>query len=258
MDKNHWLRESSDGSLSAYNEAFGECYHSLRDGALNESLYKHVYPALQHIQSVFLELPHILCALDICFGLGYNSFALIATLAQRGYKGKLRIYSPEQDSAIFSALRDFAYPPLMSAYHNEIDKIFCFFAQSLCNVISMYAFKIEDMECEMYIYKGDALDMLNSLPQEAFHIIFQDAFSPKKNPALWSETYFCSLYKLLHSQGIITTYSQSKAIRQNAYRAGLRVYNYESGIVRGGSVMGKDDIRLSSLNGFMIQNKDDL
>ncbi|MDE7235362.1 MAG: hypothetical protein K2N45_01880, partial [Helicobacter japonicus] len=101
--------------------------------------------------------------------------------------------------------------------------------------------------CEFYIYKGDALEMLNILPQESFDIIYQDAFSPKKNPALWSEAYFSLLASLLRSQGIVTTYSQSRSIVQNALRAGLKVYNYESGIVRGGSLMSKDTLNFTRL-----------
>ena len=56
MKSNDWLRQSSDGSLSAYNKAFDECYHSLKDGALSETLYKHIYPSLAHLEYVFKSL----------------------------------------------------------------------------------------------------------------------------------------------------------------------------------------------------------
>ena len=80
-----------------------------------------------------------------------------------------------------------------------------------------------------------------------FHIIFQDAFSPKKNPTLWSKEYFALLYRLLHPQGIITTYSQSRAVRENAINAGFRVYDYKANNVRGSSLISKESLNLEKL-----------
>lgn len=247
MKSNDWLRQSSDGSLSAYNKAFDECYHSLKDGALSETLYKHIYPSLAHLEYVFRSLPTTINMLDICFGLGYNSFTLLAILCKKGYEGILRIYSPEQDEAIFYALLDFNYPPFFAPYKVYMEEILLFFANAPVCTINVYRITLNKMICEFYIYKGDALEMLNILPQESFDIIYQDAFSPKKNPALWSEAYFSLLASLLRSQGIVTTYSQSRSIVQNALRAGLKVYNYESGIVRGGSLMSKDTLNFTRL-----------
>lgn len=267
------LRESSDGSLSAYNALFDECYHSLKDGALSETLHKHIYPSLIHLVSInkrlsstikhdatSLEsstyqgilqdskyLPNELCILDICFGLGYNSFTLLAFLNQMGYEGKVKIYSPEQDESLFSALLDFSYPPLLAPYKKHINEVLFFFANAPTHTLNTYNTAFGEIKSEFCIYKGDALVMLHLLLQESFHIIYQDAFSPKKNPTLWSEEYFCMLYRLLHPQGIITTYSQSSAVIKNALKAQFKVYNYESHIVRGGSVMGKNPIHLPSL-----------
>lgn len=243
-----WIRQSSDGSLSAYNETFDECYHSLKDGALSESLHKHIYPSLAHLESIYGDLPSEIYVLDICFGLGYNTFALLSTLVQKGYRGKVHIYSPEQDEHIFSALCKWAYPPYMSEYIENIDEILSFFAHARSRIMTSHSgILAHNMFYELYIYKGDAIESCALLPKDTFDIIYQDAFSPKKNPTLWSAEYFSLLASLLHSQGIITTYSQSAIIRKNALSAGLRVYNYESGVVRGGSLMSKIALNLKGL-----------
>lgn len=248
MDKaSRWLRKSSDGSLSAYNERFDECYHSLKDGALNETLYKHIYPSLEHIRSSFIALPNPLYVLDICFGLGYNSLSLLAVLQKMGYKGRVKIYSPEQDETLFSTLRNFPYPDCIALYDKEIQQILYFFESAACNTMNSYELVLESMIYEIFIYKGDAMDILDSLPSNAFHIIYQDAFSPKKNPSLWSYEYFLILYRLLHLHGIITTYSQSSVVRKNAHLAKFKVYSYDSGIVRCGSVMGKMPLNIKGL-----------
>lgn len=259
------FRQSADGSMSAYNAEFDECYHSLKDGALNESLYKHIYPALKHCTMQYggaLESLPTLCVLDICFGLGYNSLALLSTLA-RGeilgrqilhtpFKGKVKIYSPEIDINIFSTFQNFPYPPFICEIL-PLEEILKYFESA--KQVSQYNGKIGDMEFEIYLYKGDALMFLDNLKRDLcgkFHIIFQDAFSPKKNPSLWSKAYFASLYHLLHSQGIITTYSQSRAVRENAVNAGFKVYDYKPSNVcemkiRGGSLISKESLSLENL-----------
>ncbi len=261
------LRESSDGSLSAYNALFDECYHSLKDGALNETLHKHIYPSLAHLTSInttnaILEssianiikkedfpsaLPQHIYALDICFGLGYNSFALLATLATMGYEGEISIYSPEQDYNIFDNLLDFTYPPFLSAYQKPINELLRFCAATPNSCVCVKSMAFHTLKLNFYIYRGDALAMLALLPKDYFYIIYQDAFSPKKNPALWSEAYFRTLFTLLDSQGIITTYSQSSAIVKNAINAGFKEYNYESSLVRPSTLMGKNALTLNDI-----------
>ena len=56
-----------DGSFTIYSPEYNEHYHSLKDGALKESLYKHIIPAFEHVQ----ELSEV-NILDICFGIGFN------------------------------------------------------------------------------------------------------------------------------------------------------------------------------------------
>jgi len=61
-------RQTADGSFTAYSEIFDEHYHSVKDGALKETLYKHIYPAFK-----LTPKKESYKILDICFGLGFNS-----------------------------------------------------------------------------------------------------------------------------------------------------------------------------------------
>ena len=62
-----WV-QSDDGSYTAYSSEYDEHYHSTKDGALNESLKKHIEPAfVLHGGKSHLRL------IDICFGLGFNT-----------------------------------------------------------------------------------------------------------------------------------------------------------------------------------------
>jgi len=55
--------------------------------------------------------------------------------------------------------------------------------------------------------------------------IFQDAFSPKKNPTLWTKSWFDCLRSFSSSTVILTTYSASHSIRENLKLAGWSIEN---------------------------------
>ena len=61
-----------DGTHTLYSVEFDEPYHSTKDGALHESLQKYVIPTLR-----IKKNRQKLVILDICFGLGYNTFATL-------------------------------------------------------------------------------------------------------------------------------------------------------------------------------------
>jgi len=50
-DQKH-IVECSDGTLTLYSKEFDEPYHSTKDGALNESLQKHVIPAFKYQKDI--------------------------------------------------------------------------------------------------------------------------------------------------------------------------------------------------------------
>ncbi|RDU55271.1 hypothetical protein CQA49_02570 [Helicobacter sp. MIT 00-7814] len=263
------LRQSADLSFSAYSAEFDECYHSLKEGALKESLHKHIQPAFAKIlqnlraqgalQSVSAngasvngangafggvrdkaparEVEASINILDICFGLGYNSFATLLYYATYAPKMRLKIYSPEKDCALLDSLLSFPYPSEFSAL--ALDEI-------LHTLINHGIYKGKNADIELY--KGDALEYVKSLQNASFDIIYHDAFSPRKNPALWSEEYFMQCFRILKPNGILTTYSQSAQIRQNAINCGFFVYDFKPQIcegankIRGGTLLLKEPL----------------
>lgn len=247
---------------SAYSAEYDECYHSVRDGAYNESLYKHIIPCLYHfvnraphlfqhpqylwdlgkdISGLELALDSALCrfnfapclsnapdstlrALDICFGLGYNAFSLLCMLEKLSFCGSVEIYSPEKDSAIFKHLRGFKYPSIFREIL-DIDKILGVFDRAKPNTLGAYSDKLPcGADFKLHIFKGDALKMLPNLLESSIDMAFQDAFSPSKNAELWSVEYFSLLHKALKPQSIISTYSKSKAMLQNATSAHFKPF----------------------------------
>ena len=55
--------------------------------------------------------------------------------------------------------------------------------------------------------------------------IFQDPFSPKRNPSLWTVEWFEDLKKLSSSEVTLSTYSSSTSVRKSLQAAGWFMKN---------------------------------
>jgi len=75
-----------DGTNTLFSYEFDEPYHSTKDGALHESLEKHVKPSF-----AISKEKEQLTILDICFGLGYNTFATLYYIQKQKLSTKVHI-----------------------------------------------------------------------------------------------------------------------------------------------------------------------
>lgn len=217
----HQAVESEDGSFTAYSTQFEEHYHSTKDGALHESLSKHVYPALKHTQD-----RDNLVILDICFGLGFNTLATLYAL--KDIPKNLTIYSPEFDESLIRSLVDFSYPKDFDIYKEIIS--------SLAN-----RQRYESEGLNIYIYLGDARAFVKETKIK-FDIVYQDAFSPSSNPLLWTREYFSDIASLMKDDAILTTYSISLPTRIALYENGLKVYLHSGEGFRSSTLASKSEL----------------
>jgi len=211
---------TKDGSLTLKSPEFNECYHS-SEGAVVESLYKHVYPAFEAVKKDEVNI------LDICFGLGYNSFL---SVLKSPYK-KINIFSPEMDEGLVRSLKDFEYPKEFEGIRDIIEK-----------VSSEYFYEDERVRIEVFI--GDAREYIKTLKN--IDIVYQDAFSPKVNGALWTYEYFSDIKKLLNEDGIITTYSVATPVRCALYKLGFKLYTHPYDNIRKGTIASFKDLPFES------------
>ncbi len=201
----HRIVQSDDGSYTAYSSFFDEHYHSTKDGALTESLQKHVIPAFSQMQG-----REEVTILDICFGLGFNTLATLYYLRREGIDTKVRIFSPEFDASLIESLADFPYP-----------EAFVPFLPIIKTLSREQRYRDEQVEITLYI--GDARDYLATCG-ETFDIVYQDAFSPAANPLLWTREYFAQIARVLKDEGVLTTYSTALKTRLALEANGLQVY----------------------------------
>lgn len=218
----HAMIQSDDGSFTAYSKEYDEHYHSTKDGALHESLYKHVIPALTRKQ----EQKEIVI-LDICFGLGFNTLATLYYHKQNNLTSKLYIYSPELDAKLVKSLIHFNYPKEFKPFLKIINAL-------------VTTGKYSDDLWHVEVFVGDAREYIKQFESEKFDIIYQDAFSPKTNPILWTLEYFADISKCIKPNGILTTYSIALQIRLALYENKFNIFLSQGDKIRDFTIASKE------------------
>jgi len=204
-DAMHQLTISDDGSYTAYSKEYDEHYHSTKDGALRESLLKHVIPAYNVTKN-----RDEVTILDICYGLGFNTLATINYYKKYAPDKKISIYSPELDKSLIRSLLDFTYPKEFDDLRDII--------QSLSKELQYHD---ENISIELFL--GDAREYITQF-ENRFDIVYQDAFSPSANPMLWTKEYFADIKKAMREDGVITTYSTALKTRLALFESNFFIY----------------------------------
>ncbi|MBS3113175.1 hypothetical protein J4418_03780 [Candidatus Woesearchaeota archaeon] len=193
---------TNDDSITYYNKQYQETYHS-KSGAVEESIKKFVEPAMIKEKSKKGSIK----ILDICFGLGYNSAAVIDEVLKYNKDCSIEIVGLENDISIIEKIQE--VNPKFLSYN---------FIKSLNQ--NNLSIKVDNVSVKLLI--GDARELITTL-KEDFDIIFLDPFSPKKCPELWTESFFKDIKKLTLRGTILTTYSCAKLVRNNLKTVGFTV-----------------------------------
>ena len=208
QDNENFIVSTKDGSNTLFSNKYNQHYHNLDDGAINEALTKHIIPTFFYKQK-----KKELTILDICFGIGYNTFSTIYYCLSNNLDIKLNFYSPELDGDLIKSLKDFPFP-------KEFENI-----KHIINSISQTC-KYEDEKIKIEVFIGDARDYIKSLEKNSFDIVFQDAFSSEVNFELWTKEYFDDIFKLCKEDSIMSSYAVATPIRLSMYEANFFIYQH--------------------------------
>jgi tRNA U34 5-methylaminomethyl-2-thiouridine-forming methyltransferase MnmC len=223
-DELHTMTLSEDGSFTAYSKEYDEHYHSTKDGAMKESLLKHVLPAFK-IKKNQDEIN----ILDICYGLGFNTLATLYHYKKNSLNSKLNIYSPELDASLIASLKNFTYPKEFDGFKNIILEL---------SEKGVYS----DENIYIEIFLGDAREYIKKF-QDKFDVVYQDAFSPSSNPALWTLEYFADIKNAIKKDGVLTTYSIALATRLALFRNDFKIYINSADGIRAATVASQSELQ---------------
>lgn len=206
--KHSWV-ETADGSFTLFSEHFQEACHST-NGAHAETVLHYVEGCkiperLKNSQDISI--------LEVGFGLGTG---LMTTLEYLENSLVLwNFLSLELDRDLVEWFRSSHQDhPLLKSFtwikKNDLEFLEC-----------------ENKHSKITILIGDARTQLpkyiNLFPIK-WNAIYQDAFSPKKNPTLWTQEWFELLKKNAKDDVTLSTYSSSTSIRKSLVAAGWILY----------------------------------
>lgn len=201
------VKETEDHSLTIWSGFFDENCHSLA-GAVNETIYNYlegaeVLPKLQN---------HLPCHIfEVGFGAGIGPQLTINKWRELNSKAPLYFVSTELDEALV----EFVIANASEDYFKQLSR----------TNEGHYLYEKENLTFKILI--GDARKTIKDFQKEKILIdaFYQDAFSPKKNPALWSVEWFRDLKIIASEDAVLSTYSASNSIRKSLVSAGWAVFN---------------------------------
>lgn len=219
---------TEDGSYTLLDSESGELFHN-RAGALTEALHNYLKPsrALDTLMNA-----RQVRVLDVCFGLGYNSFVLIEEALRAEVPGQVSIVAIEKDPGVLAmcteVLKDDRLRHVRSCMGQGLLQTE-FSYESGCTAI------------ELRIIQSDFRTVITELSAD-FDLVFHDPFSPRNAAQLWTVDIFQQYKRLLESRcGAVLTYSSAVAVR-----SALRMTGFD--VRRTTAVGGKSGGTLATLN----------
>ena len=200
------IQTTADGSPTLYSERYGESFHSNK-GALTEA--NHVF--LQGTGVAKRLEHHPTHLLEVGFGTGLNFF-LTADVALK-HKTALHYTALEKDLLSAEAFASLGFEKYL-----EQPALFERFL-AWRRLEESETFEFEEVRFELLF--GEATEQ--TLPENTFHAVYQDAFSPDKNPELWSEAFLGKLRQSLTADGVLSTYCVKGAVRRRMQALGFSV-----------------------------------
>jgi len=239
------LVTTEDGSLSYLDPVSGELSHN-RAGAYSESVQLYVQPS--GLLDFAIRQGNIR-VLDACYGMGYNSWALVnellrlesepqfmAVMSKRQSDEPVRVslVCIEKSVEVVQFLPRILAQPTFDLLKNKTDPLEhnAYYQTLRClsdtkkgldkpHRFTMNVEPFWSFEWELWI--DDLRDRVHALEGE-FDAIFHDAYSPQKMPELWTQDLFARYYQLLKPcNGRMLTYSAAAAVRGGLIEAGFQI-----------------------------------
>jgi len=198
--------DTQDGSHSILSEKFGVSYHS-KYGAIQESMHVFIEAGLRYRMADSESL----AVLGIGFGTGLN--ALLTCLEAENQKVKIDYTAVEAYPLPSEIIQKLNYTTELE--HSPQDNFF---------------HKIHDAEWEnrvaihpYFSIKKNNMRFEEIGAENAFDVIFFDAFAPNSQPELWEATMFQKMYNALRPNGVLTTYCAKGIVKRTLKSVGFTI-----------------------------------
>ena len=207
--------ETGDGSLTMKHPEHDELYHS-HSGALFEAKTLYIEGS-EFASRIKAGTPvHVL---DVGLGLGYNAIATIDAWLDCDKPSDLSIFSLEYNPNLVAAIASGAAP-----WQKNWDEAWL----AICASLQKKSDSQFDGEfthgsgakLAWVVNIGDAKGVELQCFGAKFDFVWQDPFSPSKNPSMWDKTWFKKVFECSRSGTSLMTYSVSRVVKDSLTDAG--------------------------------------
>ena len=197
------LKITEDGSHTLFVPEIDECYHSTH-GAIQESRHIFIEAGLKQCTKQKINI------LEIGFGTGLNAFLTLLKAESSGkqiHYTTLEKYPVEIEKAI------------QLNYSDEIapDK------KQIFEQLHTSPWNEEIKLTPFFTLKKLEVDFTEAVFDAQFDVVYFDAFSPEKQPEMWNEALFSTIFTHCNPGAILTTYCAKGMVRRAMQDAGFKV-----------------------------------
>jgi tRNA U34 5-methylaminomethyl-2-thiouridine-forming methyltransferase MnmC len=193
---------TNDGSHSIFNPEINETYHS-KHGAIVEAEYVFIKNGL------LAENKKQFNILEIGFGTGLNALLTAQKARQKNilvnYHG-IELYPVE--TVNYTQLN---FCELIGIDNSELLKL------HECN------WETENKIHDFFKLTKNKIALEDYTSNSKFDIIYFDAFSPEKQPQLWTDEIFKNMHNLLKRDGFLVTYCAKGIVKRSMKRVGFEI-----------------------------------
>lgn len=253
--------KTADGSISCIESETGQLCHNSA-GAYTEAFTNYVQPS--GLVERLMRQGQIR-VLDACYGLGYNTWALINEIAEQHAKWQasaefgsenapnsftVQVVAIERFPEVFGFLPHVLAHPTFDALKNKIPpsehnvyyrtlECFCDTKGGVDEVRFFTINLVNGLQIELELWVSDLRDRVLKI-EPGFDAIFHDPFSPQKMPELWTTDLFRVYYRLLEArEGLLLTYSAAAAVRGGLREAGFKLSKTQPLGAKGGGTLAR-------------------
>ena len=198
------ILHTHDGSTTIHIEEWDECYHS-KFGAIQEAYHVFIKNGLE-----VLAAASEISILEIGFGTGLN--ALITMLEAEKRQIKVNYVGVEAYPVAFDEIVQLNYATQLEVPNRQAD------------FERLHTLPWEEtIEVTPYFTLTKRKQFFSDITDEnAFDLVYFDAFGYNVQPELWNEAIFKKMYRALKSKGILTTYACRTTIKNAMQTVGFQ------------------------------------
>lgn len=201
MERRFVIEKTADGSDTLFVPSIDEHYHSIH-GAKQESLHVFIAAGLDQLKKTTLNI------FEVGFGTGLNALLSFEYAEKNNLTinyHTVELYPIEED-----LIEQLSYNTTDSAFqkihHCDWNK----------EILISTHFCLKKIEANFSLN-------YESILSDSYDIIFFDAFAPDKQPEMWTQEIFNTLFLHTNNGGILSTYCAKGSVRRMLQQAGYIV-----------------------------------